>query len=219
MNPQVTDLVTRAGNGDKQAWDALVERYAPLIWSICRRHGLGRADASKVGQSMWLQLVDQLRTVRDPAAIPGWIARTAEQECRRVRHAARSPHATGQLPYDGHVAAERAGAGQPEVAGIAERELLLAERNAALREAFSDLPPACQQLITMLIEDPPAPGAEIGAKLGIPAWGIERGCGRCLDRLRQHPAVAAQAPAGQDGKDAATASAVRSAKAAMVIAG
>ena len=36
--PPVNDLVTRAGNGDKQAWDTLVERYAPLIWSICRRH-------------------------------------------------------------------------------------------------------------------------------------------------------------------------------------
>ena len=33
--PVVTDLVTRARNGDKQAWDALVERYASLIWSIC----------------------------------------------------------------------------------------------------------------------------------------------------------------------------------------
>ena len=26
-----------ARNGDTQAWDALVDRYAPLIWSICRR--------------------------------------------------------------------------------------------------------------------------------------------------------------------------------------
>ena len=34
----VTGLVTRAASGDKQAWDALVERYAPLIWSICRRY-------------------------------------------------------------------------------------------------------------------------------------------------------------------------------------
>ena len=34
----VIDLVTRARGGDKQAWEALVERYAPLIWSICRRH-------------------------------------------------------------------------------------------------------------------------------------------------------------------------------------
>ena len=37
-DPVVTDLVTTARNGDKQAWDALVERYAPLVWSICRRH-------------------------------------------------------------------------------------------------------------------------------------------------------------------------------------
>ena len=41
----VTDLVACAGNGEKQAWDALVERYSPLIWSICRRHRLGDADA------------------------------------------------------------------------------------------------------------------------------------------------------------------------------
>ena len=43
----VTDLVTRARNGDKQAWDALVERYAPLVWSICRRHRLGGAEAER----------------------------------------------------------------------------------------------------------------------------------------------------------------------------
>ena len=44
-DPVVTDLATTAGNGDKQAWDALVERYAPLVWSICRRHELGDTDA------------------------------------------------------------------------------------------------------------------------------------------------------------------------------
>jgi hypothetical protein len=41
--PVVAELVTRARNGDKHAWDALLEQYAPLIWSICRRHGLGRS--------------------------------------------------------------------------------------------------------------------------------------------------------------------------------
>ena len=61
----VTDLVTRARNGDRQARNALVERYAPLIWSICRRHRLGDADAEDVGQSVWLKLVDQLGTLRD----------------------------------------------------------------------------------------------------------------------------------------------------------
>ncbi len=61
-DPSVRDLVIRARGGDKQAWDALVERYAPLVWSICRRHRLGLADAEDVGQSVWLvptRAVDQ----------------------------------------------------------------------------------------------------------------------------------------------------------------
>src|SRR5271155_2188706 len=45
----VTDLVTRARNGDQQAWDALVERYASLIWSICRGHRLGDAGTGRRG--------------------------------------------------------------------------------------------------------------------------------------------------------------------------
>ena len=44
----VAGLVTRAHNGDQQAWDALVKRYAPLVWSICRRYQLGNADTEDV---------------------------------------------------------------------------------------------------------------------------------------------------------------------------
>ncbi len=53
-NPQVTDLVTGARKADQQAWDALVERYSPLIWSICRRYRLSEADAEDVGQAVWV---------------------------------------------------------------------------------------------------------------------------------------------------------------------
>ncbi len=70
----VTDLVTTARNGSKQAWDALVERYAPLVWSICRRHQLGGTDAGNVAQIVWLQLLDHLSSVPHPAALPGWLA-------------------------------------------------------------------------------------------------------------------------------------------------
>ena len=54
----VADLVMRARNGDQRAWDAIVERYAPLVWSICRRYRLAGADADDAGQAVWLQLVD-----------------------------------------------------------------------------------------------------------------------------------------------------------------
>jgi hypothetical protein len=66
----VADLVARARGGDQRAWDAIVERYAPLVWSICRRYRLDGADTDDAGQAVWLQLVDHLDTIRDPAALP-----------------------------------------------------------------------------------------------------------------------------------------------------
>jgi hypothetical protein len=67
----------------------------------------------------------------------------------------------------------------------------MAERHAALREAFAHLTPCCQQLIAALIEDPPVPYAEISARLDIPVGSIGPTRGRCLDRLRRYPAIAA----------------------------
>ena len=79
--PPITELVTRARRGDKQAWDEIVERYAPLIWSICRQYRLGDADAEDVGQMVWLHLVDHLDDLRDPAALPGWLVTTTRRQC------------------------------------------------------------------------------------------------------------------------------------------
>jgi DNA-directed RNA polymerase specialized sigma24 family protein len=76
-------------------------------------------------------------------------------------------------------------------AGMAEQELLAAERHAALREAFTRLPPRCQQLIGMLIQDPPMSYAQISASLNIPAGSIGPRRGRCLDKLRSDPVIAA----------------------------
>ena len=92
----VTDLVTRARTGDKQAWDMLVERYAPLIWSICCRHRLG-VDAGDISQSVWLRLVGELDKIRDPAALPGWLATTTRRECLRLLGAARRPLTDGYV--------------------------------------------------------------------------------------------------------------------------
>src|SRR5262249_55950160 len=78
-----------------------------------------------------------------------------------------------------------------ERTGTAEQELLAAERHAALREALLELPPCGQRLILLLIEDPPVPYAEISARLGIPVGSIGPTRGRCLDKLRCHPAIAA----------------------------
>jgi RNA polymerase sigma factor (sigma-70 family) len=181
----VVDLVTRARDGDKQAWDALVERYATLIWTICRRYRLGDADAEDVGQSVWLQLVDHLHKIRDPAALPGWLATVTRRECLRVLSAARGSLAGGYV-MDVEILPD-------EQAGTAEQELLAAELHAALREALRDLPLSGQHLILLLLEDPPVPYAEISARLGIAVGSIGPTRRRCLNKLRRHPAIAALA--------------------------
>src|SRR5215813_2210387 len=181
-NPPVTDLVMRATTGDKQAWDAIVERYAPLVWSICRRYQLGAAGAQDAGQSVWLLLVEQLGNLRDPAALPGWLATTTRLECARVLRAAHGPQAA--------VPALDAENIRDDHAEIAEQQLLAAERHVALRQAFTSLPPRCQQLITLLIDDPPMPNGQISATLGVPAGSIGSMRGRCLHQLRSAPAIA-----------------------------
>jgi RNA polymerase sigma factor (sigma-70 family) len=179
----VTGLVARARTGDKQAWDALVERYAPLIWSICRQYRLEAADAQDAAQSVWLHLVGHLGSLRNPAALPGWLATTTRRECGHAVRAARRPLAAG-YDLDAHALPD-------ERAVTAEQELLAAERHAALREALGDLPADGQRLIALLTADPPLPYAEISARLGIPAGSIGPTRRRCLDKLRRHPAIAA----------------------------
>jgi RNA polymerase sigma factor (sigma-70 family) len=179
----VTALVIRARNGDKHAWDELVERYAPLIWSICRRYRLRQMDADDVEQNVWLQLVDHLAAIRDPAALPGWLITTTRRECFRVLSTARQHQASGQWPDLDNV---------PDTAtGMVESELLRAERSAALREALMQLPVVSRRLIAMLIQDPPVPYTEISAELGIPVGSIGPYRARCLEKLRRYPAIAA----------------------------
>jgi RNA polymerase sigma factor (sigma-70 family) len=189
-DPSVTDLVTRAINGEKQAWDALVERYAPLVWSICRRHGLNGADASDVGQSVWVQLASELDQLRHPAGLPSWLAATTVRECRRVRCAVQ-PASGAAPPASGAGPVLDAESLPDDPADVVEHELSIAERHAALREAFAQLPARSQQLIALLIEDPPMSYAQIGAKLGIPVERVEDARNRCLGQLRRYPAVAA----------------------------
>ena len=176
-DPTVVALVTRAAGGDPAAWNEIVERYAPLVWSICARFQLGNHDREDVAQNVWLLLVEQLGKLREPAALPGWIATTTHRECLRVVTAARK--------------SERLGTGLDDALQfvdntVIDEEILMAERNAALRAAFAELPPRCQQLLGLLLTgDPPKSYAEISATLQMRVGSIGPNRARCLDRMRK----------------------------------
>jgi RNA polymerase sigma factor (sigma-70 family) len=172
----VATLVARAASGDQAAWNEIVERYAPLVWSICTRYRLSSHDIEDVGQSVWLLLVEQLGNLREPAALPGWLATTTQRECLHVLRAARRCGRFGPVPEE---------LPPPADDTVIEQEIITAVRNAALRAAFGELAPKCRELLSMLITDPPHSYAEISTTLQIPVGSIGPQRARCLERLRR----------------------------------
>src|SRR5262249_10230750 len=99
-DPSVIALVARVGGGDQDAWDELIERYSPLVWSICARCQLNRRETDDGGQGVGLLLVEQIAKLREPAALPGWLATTTKRECLRILRAARRHEHAGLPPED-----------------------------------------------------------------------------------------------------------------------
>jgi RNA polymerase sigma factor (sigma-70 family) len=178
----VAELVGLARNGDKAAWDELVERFAPLVWSVCLKFGLAREDIEEASQNVWLAMIEELVNLREPAALAGWLATTTRRECLRVA-TARRRRQTRELHQDDDAFVMNDGTD-------IEAQLLAEERDHALREAFGQLPPHCQELLELLMVVPRLSYAEIGRRLTMPVGGIGPNRARCLDKLKRCPALA-----------------------------
>jgi RNA polymerase sigma factor (sigma-70 family) len=179
-DPTVVDLVERARDGDQGAWDGIVERYAALVWAVCRRHGLSGPDAEEVASCVWLRLVERLDGIREPAALPGWLATTTRRECL---YYLRTKNRLVPVEDD-----ERIVQGDDPAA---DEWLLRQERHIALRAGFAELSDKCRWLLSMLFREPPASYSEISAELGMAVGAIGPSRQRCLDKLRTSRALAA----------------------------
>jgi RNA polymerase sigma factor (sigma-70 family) len=191
-DPVVVVLVGRAAGVDPDAWHELVEFYTPLVWRICARYRLSDPEKRYVARVVWLLLAEQIGKLREPAMLGGWLATTAARECLRMRRTRGSERLDTNL------------ADSPQSADDAmiDEEIILAEQDALLRAAFAELPPRCQQLLSMLLSDPPCSYEEIHAVLGIPLGSIGPERARCLDRLRKSVASYALNEGSQEsGRD------------------
>ncbi len=179
--PDLAALVEAARRGEPCAWRGLVQRFTPLVRGIACRYRLGEHDAEDVAQVIWLRLVEHLHRLREPLALPGWIATTAHHESLRLaRGRART------LPVDPLDDSAQAFLGQdPDV----DADLLQAEQVEAVRAGLADLPTAQRDLLLLLAADPPLSYREISARLGMPIGSIGPTRARTLARLEATPAV------------------------------
>jgi RNA polymerase sigma factor (sigma-70 family) len=172
------ELLEAATQGDEGAWRALVERYSTAIAAVTRAHRLGVADAGDVHQTTWLRLLEHSARIREPNRLGAWLMTTARNECLRViRHARR------QIP----VGDELYSIAQSQSASTSsiEDDVLVAERNAVVKEAVATLPVSNRSLIELLLMADPAPSyEEVSAILRIPVGSIGPTRGRTLAKLR-----------------------------------
>lgn len=176
---RLPDLVLAAAEGDDDAWEALVERFAGLVWGVARSHGLSETDAADVSQSTWLRLAEHIRSIRQPERIAGWLATTARNESIRILRRGHRDIPVGtrhEVPM------------AEEVSDVATR-MLEEERDIALMKAFETLPVRCQMLLRVLTAAPALSYAEASQALDMPIGSIGPTRARCLQHLRRCSAV------------------------------
>jgi RNA polymerase sigma factor (sigma-70 family) len=168
-------LVRRAADGDRWAWERLVDQYARLIWAMTHDFKLAESDAADVFQVTWLRLLEHIDRLEHPARVGSWLAATARHECLRSVAARKKV-----VPGGDDLALNDAAGHQPEL----DERLLADERVKVVREALASLPWRWRRMLELLMADPPASYAEISDELGLPVGSIGPTRARSLARLR-----------------------------------
>ena len=172
------DHLRRALDGDAESWNALVDAYSGLIWSVVRSFRMDRSSQEDAFQATWLRLLDRGESIREPGRLPSWLVTVARRECiALLRSSSRVVPATESLDTLLPPSELSSNLEQVEVDG-------------AIRQLFDQLDDACRLLLSMLISDPPVSYATISGALGMPVGSIGPTRGRCLDKLRKSLAAA-----------------------------
>ncbi len=166
-------LVKECLNDNEEAWNALVEKYKNLVYSVPLKYGLSTEDAADVFQSVFLELLEKLPAIRAPKALPMWLIQVTSHKCLRLKQ-----HQQRAVPDE---LEEMESQSRQFNAAVLEEF----ENEHRLREAVSSLAPRCRELIEMLFfEEPSRPYAKIAKSLGIATGSISFIRARCLQRLR-----------------------------------
>ncbi len=167
-------LVASCLDGDRAAWDTLIERHGALVWCVARRAGLDDEDAADVFQNTWTIALEELSRLRDPALFCRWIGRVARHQSMRVRR--------------GYGIARKA---LPKVARedvdvtVPDEELVRLEQRVLVHAALAKIGDRCGELLQLLYLEAVRPAySEIAERLGMRIGSIGPTRARCLERVR-----------------------------------
>ena len=124
-----SELVRRAAAGDELAWRQLIDGLGPLLRRVSSAYRLGEAEAADAVATVWLKLVENIGSLRDGSAVPGWLKTTLRRECLARASARRRER----------LLADFAGVDEPVDVIDFDRWLLDADRRQAVHRAMMKL--------------------------------------------------------------------------------
>jgi len=172
-----TELVHKCLEGEEEAWNALVDKYKRLIYSVPVKYGFSPDEAGDVFQSVCLELLTELPKLREPRALPKWILQVTSHKCfhrKRQQLRTKSQDLEEIEPPADH-----------RVVPV-DQVIWQTQQEQSLRDAMALLPPRCREMIQMLFfETPSRAYLDVAKSLGIAIGSIGFIRQRCLDKLRR----------------------------------
>ncbi len=171
----IDDLLSRARNGEPDAWAEIVRRYSNVVFATVRSFRLQDADVLDAVQMTWLRLAENVHRVQAPDRLAGWLATTARREClhilrQQARHAPTLVDAVEVNVVDPGIGPE-----QRVIDGDVKR---------VLWRLVAELPPRRRILLRALFIDNPCTYTEVARTAGISPGGIGPTRARALKQLR-----------------------------------
>ena len=171
------DLVEECLRGNELAWAAVVDKYKNLVYSAPMKYRMSAEDAADIFQEVWIDLYSELKNLRRPGALGGWLIAVASHKCYQWKRRRARTIEHGMKPVDR----------EP----LAHGPLFLewkeqAERTQILWNTVAQLPERCRRMFQLLFfQDPPLSYAEVAQQFGLAEGSIGFIRGRCLQRLRE----------------------------------
>ncbi len=188
LETDLTELVTAARAGCATSWREIVNRFDDHLQRVARARGLDGPTAKDVVQQTWLAAVTNIETLRSAQALGGWLRSILHHECLkalslRQRESPRIDDTELIGGTKGHTVVMRTEPRSPEEETL-QREQLMLVHTAQRRLSRRD-----QDLLTLLVIEPPLPYTEISRRLGMPIGSIGPTRARCFARLRRELAA------------------------------
>lgn len=181
LDVRAAAALTAYREGRTEPLAQFVREATPLLWNVVRSQGVERDDAEDVVQGVWLALVRNAATIREPEAVLKWLIvsarRASWQVSKRRREDARL---TTPIPDEEWSPARQLRSADP----APDTSVLVRERDQVLWRRFLDLPARCQQVLRLVAAADRPDYKAIAALTGmqVTAVGVTRG--RCLAKLR-----------------------------------